>query len=383
MIPMVRTLALVTAALFALLLGACSKQQPPAAHAPRDPLFLPAAPELVQAVQIGAVTLAEVRETQRVPGRIEVDETRMARVGAPVAGRITDLNVKVGDVVRRGKVLATINSTDLSTAQLSYLKARSQEALAARAAARAQQLLQADVIGSVEVQRREAELTQARAEVNAARGQLRVLGMAESAIEKLAQSGSITSHSHIVASMSGVVIERKVTEGQVVQPADAVALIADLSRVWVVADLPEQSAGEVRPGESVIVEVPALPDGKIEGRLTFVSPTVDPDTRTVRARLDLDNAERRYKPAMLANVMVKGKLEKRPTIPGEAIVREENRDYVFVPVEGGYRLHPVTLGAEYEGDRVVVSGLKPDAKLVVRGAFHLNNERKRRALEAR
>lgn len=367
-----------------LVFAGCSRQQPaPPATTPTDPLFVAATPQLASAVELGRAAYRDVREVQRVPGRIEVDETRMARIGAPIAGRITDLQVKVGDTVTRGEVLATLNSTELSAAQLAFLKARSQQLLAERAASRAQQLLQADVIGSAELQRREAELTQSRAELNAAQGQLRVLGMSAAAIERLASSGTITSVSHIVATVGGTVIERKVTEGQVVQPADAVALIADLSRVWVIADIPEQSAGLVNVGETVVVEVPALPDRRIEGRLTFVSPVVNPETRTVRARLDLDNPERRYKPAMLASVMIKGKHEKRVTVPADAIVRDDNRDYVFVPASGGYRLQAVTLGEEYDGHRVVLSGLRADEQVVVGGAFHLNNERRRRQLEGR
>lgn len=368
----------------ALVFAGCSRQQPAApATPPTDPLFVAATPQLASAVELGRVAYRDVREVQRVPGRIEVDETRMARIGAPVAGRITDLQVKVGDTVTRGEVLATLNSTELSAAQLAFLKARSQQLLAERAASRAQQLLQADVIGAAELQRREAELIQSRAELNAAQGQLRVLGMNGAAIERLATSGTITSVSHIVATVAGTVIERKVTEGQVVQPADAVALIADLSRVWVIADIPEQSAGLVNVGETVVVEVPALPDRRIEERLTFVSPVVNPETRTVRARLDLHNPERHYKPAMLASVMIKGKHEKRVTVPAEAIVRDDNRDYVFVPASGGYRLQPVTLGEEYDGHRVVLSGLRADEQIVVGGAFHLNNERRRRQLEGR
>ncbi len=372
-------LLLVAASAFAL--GACSSKETPAPAAAVDPLYIAETPGLAKASALGSATYREVREVQRVPGRIEVDETRMARIGAPVAGRITDLDITVGDTVKRGQVLAALNSTDLSTAQLAFLKARSEQLLAERAAARAQQLLQADVIGSAEVQRREAELTQRRAELNAAHGQLRVLGMSDAAIERLARTGTITSVAHIVATVGGTVIERKVTEGQVVQPADAVALVADLSRVWVVADIPEQSAGLVAVGETVIVEVPALPERRVEGRLSFVSPIVNPETRTVRARLDLDNADRRYKPAMLASVIIKGKLEKRLAIPLDAVVREDNGDFLFVPALGGYRLQPVTLGEEYDNHRVVLSGLRADERIVVEGAFHLNNERRRRQLE--
>jgi membrane fusion protein, heavy metal efflux system len=361
--------------------GDPSGGKPAAAPAARDPLSIATTPDLAARVVLGEAVWAEVRETLRAPGRIEVDETRMARIGSPVAGRLTDVEAAVGREVRRGQVLATLNSTELSSAQLGFLKAQSIRLQAQRATERAQRLLAADVIGTAEVQRRQSELTQAEAELNAASDQLKVLGMSEAAVRRLADTGTITSRTQIVASLSGTVIERKVTEGQMVQPADSMFVIADLSSVWVVADIPEQGAGLVRVGEPAAAEVAALPGSRLHGRLTFVSPTVNPETRTVRARMDLSNSERLFKPAMLANVLIEGRPQKRLVIPAAAVVREDNRDYVFV--ESGreaWRLRPVTLGTEHEGRRVLLEGLREGEKIVVEGAFHLNNERKRRAL---
>lgn len=337
-------------------------------------------PELIARLKLGVPAFVDVRETLRVPGRIEVDDTRVARVGAPVAGRVTDLAAAVGQNVTLGQVLATISSTELTTAQLGYIKAESQRQLVMRSAGRAQQLFDADVIGVAELQRRQGELQQADVEVGAARDQLKVMGMPPEALERLARTRVIDSMAQIVASIAGTVIERKVTEGQVVQPADAIYIVADLSRVWVVADIPEQSAGQVRVGESVQAEISAMPERKIAGTLSFVAPTVNPETRTVRARMELANPAREYKPAMLANVLILGKPQKRLAVPVAAIVREENRDYVFVAAGDAFRLQPVTAGAEYEGRRVIVGGLAEQTPLVLDGAFHLNNERKRRAL---
>jgi len=375
--------AALLAALLAASLAAAGCRDRPAeqAAAPRDPLAVAANADLAARVQTGAPAFIEVRETLRVPGRISADETRLARIGSPVAGRITDLQAREGDTVKRGQALATINSTELSTAQLGYLKALSARGLASRAAARAQQLLDADVIGSAELQRRQAELTQAEAEVNAARDQLKVLGMGAPALDKLAGTRTIHSTTQILASIAGTIIDRKVTEGQVVQPADGVFLVADLSNLWVVADVPEQNAGSVSAGESVTVEVAALPERRVAGVLTYVAPTVNPETRTVRVRMDLPNPVREYKPQMLASMLIKGAPQRRLTVPAQAVVREENRDFVFVRSgDNAYRLQGVQLSAEYEGRRVVVSGLRENETVVVEGAFHLNNERKRREL---
>lgn len=372
---------LTVALLVASVLAGCGDKPSAPAPAPRDALAIHAQAELAARLKTGAPELTEVREALRVPGRIEADETRLARVGAPVPGRVTDLEAREGDAVRRGQVLAVINSTELSSAQLAYLKAVSQRGLAARAAVRAQQLLEADVIGAAELQRRQAELTQAEAEVNAARDQLKVLGMGAAALARLAETRTINSTAQIVATIAGTIIDRKVTEGQVVQPADGVFLVADLSNLWAVADVPEQIAGSVRVGEAVQLEIAALPGRPLAGRLNYVAPTVSPETRTVRVRMDLPNPQREFRPNMLASMLIRSAPQWRLTIPAEAVVREENRDFVFV--RGGedvYRLQAVQLGAEFEGRRVVQSGLREADIIVLEGAFHLNNERKRREL---
>lgn len=366
---------------FAAILAGCGDKPSAPTPAPRDPLAIQAQAELAARLKIGAPAMTEVRETLRVPGRIEADETRLARVGAPVPGRVTDLEAREGDAVRRGQVLAVISSTELSTAQLAYLKSVSQRGLAARAAVRAQQLLEADVIGAAELQRRQAELAQAEAEVNAARDQLKVLGMGGAALERLAETRTINSTAQIVAPIAGTIIDRKVTEGQVVQPADGVFLVADLSNLWAVADVPEQIAASVRPGEAVQLEIAALPGRPLPGRLSYVAPTVSPETRTVRVRMDLPNPQREFRPNMLASMLIRSAPQWRLTVPADAVVREENRDFVFVRSgENAYRLQAVQLGAEFEGRRVIQSGLREADVIVLDGAFHLNNERKRREL---
>jgi cobalt-zinc-cadmium efflux system membrane fusion protein len=368
----------------AVLLAACGDQaRPPAPpKAAVDPTVIKASASMLERVKVGAPSTAEVREAFRVSGRVEVDEARVARAGSPVTGRITELDATVGQDVRRGQLLATLTSTELSDAQLGYLKSYSQKLLAERAAQRAQQLFDADVIGLAELQRRQSELVQADAEVSAARDQLKVLGMSESGLVKLAASRTVNSTSHVVSSLDGTVIERKVTTGQVVQPADAMFVVADLSHVWIVADIPEQNAGMMRIGESVEAEVAALPGRRIKGQLSFVAATVNPDTRTIRVRMDLPNPDRELKPAMLATVVVRGKPQKQTVVPAAAVVREENRDFVFVQTAPDtFQLRQVALGPEQEGQRVVIGGLRDGERIVVDGAFHLNNERNRLALQ--
>lgn len=373
----------------ALLFAGCgvkppAEQKTEAATQPRNPLEVTPPADLLKQLKVGETKYAAVAGSLRIPGRIEADETRLAVVGAPVTARIVELEVIEGQNVKRGQVLAALYSTELSDAQFSFLKAFSQQTLAQRAAERAKQLLAADVIGSAELQRRETELSQTNAEVSALRDQLKVLGMNADEIAKLEKTRVVNSRSEIVASIDGTVLERKVTIGQVLQPAETAFVLADLSSVWLVADVPEQVAGAIAVGKLVEAEVPALPGHTIRGKLSFVSATVNPETRTVTTRIDLPNPHRRFKPAMLATVLLKDNAENARVIPSSAIVREGNDELIFAQTAPGtFILRPVTLGAEVDGNRVVTAGISPGEKIVLDGAFHLNNERKRMALQGK
>jgi cobalt-zinc-cadmium efflux system membrane fusion protein len=296
-------------------------------------------------------------------------------------GRIASLTAREGEEVRRGQLLALLNSTGLSDAQLDFLKSISQKQVAQRAVDRAKLLLEADVIGSAELQRREAELSQASVELEAAGDRLLLLGMSPETVDELQRTRTMNSVSRVAASMDGTVMSRKVTLGQVVQPADTVYEIADLSEVWLVADVPEQNAGNLAVGQIVEAQIGALPNHTINGRLSFVSSTVNPETRTVLVRMDLPNPKRRYKPAMLATMVLKEQVEQQRVVPVSAVVREESGECLFVDRgEGWFVLRPVKFGAEVGGRRVLLEGIHPGEKIVVDGAFHLNNERRRRAV---
>ncbi len=191
-------------------------------------------------------------------------------------------------------------------------------------------MLDADVIGSAEEQRRQAELVQATAEVSSLRQQLQALGMSENSIRELESTRKLNSRYEVCASIDGTVLERSITVGQIVQPAEVAFLLADLSNVWLVADIPEQNAGDIAVGKTVEAEAAAFPGETIRGRLSFVSATVNPESRTVRVRMNVANPHGRYKPAMLATMRMKDQVQRERVIPVTAVVRENNNDNVFI-----------------------------------------------------
>jgi cobalt-zinc-cadmium efflux system membrane fusion protein len=375
--------ALASVAVLLFTAGGCKKNTPaPEVKAEQDPSVISVTPALAKQLIIGEPEMKDVAGSLQVAARIDTDASRIARIGSPVSGRIIKLLVLEGQYVNHGSALATLHSTDLSDTQFSFVKAFSQEKLAEQATLRAEQLVKADVMGRAELERRHAELLQASTEASAFRTQLGGLGMSDAAIRKLESTRQLNADYPILSTISGTVLDRKVTIGQIVQPAEMAFMVADLSNVWVIADVPEESSGRLHKGMDVVVKIPALPDEDLRGKLSYVSPIVDPATRTVQVRMDLPNPRGIFKPAMLAGLTFLDATERKTTIPSTAIVREENKDYVFVQIEPTkFMLREVSIGMENGDNRVLESGVSPGEKIVLDGAFHLNNQRKQNAIK--
>ena len=348
---------------------------------PVDPLTIRLTPALDALVKTGPVETLAVSDTVHIAGRLEVNGYKTARIGAPVTGRISHIKAVLGQEVRQGERLAEIYSQELTAAQLTFLKAHSAEQLTTHAVERADLLLKADVIGTAELQWRQSEQTVARAEKRAATDQLRVLGLGAAAVENLESTGRLAAAAPITATQLGTVIERKIAQGQVVQPSDVLFVISDLRSIWAAADVPEQEAGAVRRGQRVEIEIPALGNERRAGVIVFIADVVNPETRTVRVGVDLDNPGKSLKPAMLTTMLIEGRAVPRQVVPAQAVVRENNADHIFIETAPGLvRLTRVTLGTDKNGVRAV-QGVLPAGRIVTEGAFHLNNERLKRNQE--
>jgi len=346
------------------------------------PRFVDANPSLLKQLRIVAVGQAEMRDSLRVPAQVDLNQQRVARIGAAVTGRIVEIKAVLGQSVRKGETLAVLNSTELGMAQADYLKSTSQVNLRRLAVSRAERLLQADVIAAAELQERKGQLHEAEIDQRAATDKLRVMGMSEADLTRLEREKSIHSFTPIVASLDGTVILRNVTIGQVVQPTDALYTVADLSHVWLVAEVPEQQAHWARTGDEASADIPAIPDANINGKLIYVADMINPETRTVTVRMDMANPQRILKPQMLATLLIRKAGTQQLMLPDSAVIREDNLDYVFVETAPAhFELRRVRLGDSEGNMRLVIGGLKTGEKVVMEGGFHLNTERLRKELE--
>jgi cobalt-zinc-cadmium efflux system membrane fusion protein len=344
----------------------------------QDPNVVVVNEDLRKMVTDGKAQIAPFVEELRASGRIDFNELNLSRIGANVTGRVSEILAVPGQIVKQGDVLAKITSTELTQSQLAYLKAKSASQLADQAAERARILFKEDVIALAELQKREAESSSAKAEYRAANDQLRVQGMNQVNIDRLAKSGLIESINNVIATIPGEIVERKINKGQVVQPADALFTVADLSTLWAISEVPESNSYLIRKGQKASLIIPALRNQEIEGTVAHVDSIVNPQTRTVVVRMELPNKEGQIKPGMLATMLIESQPIDKLVVPVAAVIREDNHDHVYIRVDDDlYRMVPVKLGPEGRGFRPVISGLKEGQEIVIDGAYHLNTERKR------
>jgi cobalt-zinc-cadmium efflux system membrane fusion protein len=344
----------------------------------QDPNIVFVNDDLRAIIQDGKVELIPFVEVLRASGRIDFNELHLSRIGANVTGRVSEIYANLGQQVKQGEVLAKITSTELTQSQLIYLKAKSANQLAEQAANRATILYKEDVIALAELQRRESESRSAKAEYRAANDQLRVQGMDQASIDRLAKTGLIESINNVVTSITGEIVERKINKGQVVQPADALFSVADLNTLWAISEVPENNSYLIRKGQKASLIIPSLRNQEVDGVVAHVSSIVNTQTRTVVVRMELPNRNGQMKPGMLATMLIESQPMEKLVVPASAVFREDNQDHVFIRQDDNrYRMIPVKLGAEGQGYRPVIAGLHDGQEIAIDGAYHLNTERKR------
>jgi len=364
------------------LLIACSKSEDKSREKKLDPLEIIITPDIQKQTKTEVIRYQDISETLMIPGRLETQNRRLAKIGSPITGRISDLYVSLGDEVKKGQVLARVNSIELTQTQLTLIKSIQLIGLKTKAVERAKLLFEADVISKAEMLRIENELEAVRADYRASRDQLIVLGMSQKAIEKLEASGQINSFGDVISRFDGTIISRAINVGQIVNPQDNLFHVADLSKLWAVANIPEQQASFIQKDEIVSIEIPALENKMIEAKIIFEDSIVDPQTRTVMVRAELDNPNLLFKPDMLTSMYIRSKKISKLAIPISSVVRENDRNYVFVQnTPKTFRLREVEPGMR-DGNLIsILSGVTAGETVVIDGAFHLNSERKKKELE--
>jgi Cu(I)/Ag(I) efflux system membrane fusion protein len=303
-------------------------------------------------VRLETVGRQSLSETISAVATVVPDESRMSHVHTRVSGWIEHLAVNTtGELVRAGQPLAHIFSQELFSSQTEYLAARRNTAAAGIASA----------------------------VVAGGRTRLGVLGMTPAEIDAIEQSGEPRRLVTVVAPRSGVVVNRGVTAGTSVDPSTTLLTIADLSRVWVFAEVPEASIPLVRAGMPATLDFPASGRAPFAGRIDFVYPLLTERTRTLRVRLSAANPGGSLKPGLFGTATVDIAGRAAITVPRDAVVDTGQQQHVFVAAGDRFEPRPVVIGAQL-ADRVEIrDGLREGEQVVVSGVFLLDSESRLRA----
>lgn len=332
--------------------------------------------EMLKQIKFEPAKIIPIKRRLDIPGSIEVKQKLLARIGSPVQGRIIEINGELGDTVKQGDVLAVINSTELAKQQLAYIKSVQMVELKTKAYERAVLLFDADVVSEAQKLQRKTELSSAKADMEASKDQLFVMGMTVAEIEAIQSETQIDAITNIVAKIDGKIIKKNLNVGQVVDPTEDIFTIAMLNEVWGVAQIPERQIGFLKEGDDLLIDVPAYEDKLVEGKITYLGDIVDPVTRTVTIRTDIDNNHGLLKPDMLITMKVSGMKIEKVGVPINAIVSIDDIPNIFVKTgTNKFLLRPVTLGIKNKEFVHIDDGLLEGEEVVIDGAFHLNNER--------
>ena len=359
-----------------LVLGSCGGDKEIADPKKINPNEVIANAEMLKQIKFEAAKIIPIKRTLDIPGSIEVKQKLLARIGSPVQGRIIEINGELGNTVKQGDVLAVINSTELAKQQLAYIKSVQMVELKTKAYERAVLLFDADVVSEAQKLERKTELSSAKADMEASKDQLFVMGMTVAEIEAIKSETQIDAITNIVAKIDGKIIKKNVNVGQVVDPTEDIFTIAMLNEVWGVAQIPERQIGFLKEGDDLLIDVPAYEDKLVEGKITYLGDIVDPVTRTVTIRTEIDNNHGLLKPDMLITMKVSGMKIEKVGVPINAIVSIDDIPNIFVKTgKNKFLLRPVTLGIKNKEFVHIDDGLLEGEEVVIDGAFHLNNER--------
>ena len=331
------------------------------AMAPREAALVPVqlSPERLQSIGIrtGRVESRIVEDEIHVTGNVAIDETRLSTVQVRYSGYIQKVFADATyQYLRKGQPLFTIYSPDLVATEREYLVAKRNQ----------QRVAQSTVSG----------VTDGAASLLAAASErLKQWGVPQREIARLESTGEVQQELQVDSPVSGYITERNALPNLTVQPETRLYSVADLSSVWVLAEVFQNDLGRIKVGDRASLTVDSYPGRVFEGRVNFIYPQVDMTTRTARARLVFSNPSLKLAPGMFVNVTLKVAMGKQLVIPATGVLQSGTRQIVFVSRDGGY-IEPreVQLGSRAGDDFIVLRGVKAGEEIVTSANFLIDSE---------
>jgi membrane fusion protein, heavy metal efflux system len=322
-------------------------------------------------VQVVTVEPVKLPRVLRLTGTVAYNAFNTVPVITQVGGPVSRILVVPGERVKKGQSLLEVSSPDYSLLYAAYLKARDTYRVTDKNYARAQDLYAHHAIAERDLLQAESDRIQAQADLNAALLGLKILGIPNpDDLEKAPSSAEIP----LLAPIGGEVVERDVSPGQLLQAGATQAfIISDMSSVWVLANVYQSDLSAVHVGDQVAVQTDSYPD-KFQGKISFISPALDPTTRTLQARIVVENPGEKLKNNMYVTATVNAGVEQNAiAVPDSSVLRDdENQPFVYVASGSNqFGRRPVEIGQSESGKTQILKGLSPGDRVVGDGSLFL------------
>ncbi len=350
-------------------------------------------------VEIATVQSQVVADIVQLTGLVTPDENSIVHIRPLARGRIDRVYAGLGDNLNVGQPLLEYDNIELGDVLGDYQaewagleRDKAQAEVSRKAMERAAAMLEKEAIARKDYELRTAENESAKASVEARRANLRKLeekllrfGLRQVDVEKLRGNGAPAAtllRTVLTSPLEGIVVKRDAAQGEVIDPSQELFTIVNVSSVWVQGDLPEKDLGKVRGGNRVRVKVAAYPDELFEGRLTYISDMLDPETRVVKVRCVVPNPHRKLKLEMFATVLIEAVSRRKALmVPHSALLGDRDIYYVFVErAPGQFERRVVKIADQHQEFTEVLSGLKEGEQVASKGAFYLKSEAQRESL---
>ena len=322
--------------LVGLTLAGCTRPDPPAPSSKtvQPPVVATRQPD----IQTMLIETSPSLPALTLSARVTYAEDGFSRISSPLQGPVLDVRVKLGQAVKAGDVLMVIDAADIATAYAAYVEEISELGLAERNYELTKDLYDAQAMSLKDLEHAENDLNRERAEFKQAKGRLLSLRVPAGELSKPLAQQQITSRFELRSPLTGTVVERNVTPGQIVGPATDTPLftVANLDRLQVVADVYEHDLSGIRVGAVAPMTVEAYPGIEFPATISVIGDVVDPATRTIKIRASVSNVDRRLKPEMFARVTIAGHtMRPKIVIPKQALLEHSGKQWVVVQHDAG------------------------------------------------
>ncbi|MGZ8422461.1 MAG: efflux RND transporter periplasmic adaptor subunit [Nitrospira sp.] len=364
---MKQPLCQLSAIILGLALGACTRPDPPAPSIKTVPA--PVAANRPADIQTMLVEAPPSLPSLVLSARITYAEDGYSKISSPLQGPVLDVRVKLGQAVKAGDVLMVIDAADIARAYAAYVEEISELGLAQRNYELTKDLYDAQAMSRKDLEHAENDLNRERAEFKQAKGQLLSLRVPAAELSKPLAQQQITSRFELRSPLTGTVVERNVTPGQIVGPAIDTPLftVANLERLQVVADVYEHDLSGIQIGAVATMTVEAYPGVEFSATIAVIGDVVDPATRTIKIRASVFNADRRLKPEMFARLTLAGhSVSPRIVIPKQAVVERSGKHWIVVQLEKGrFEERAVTIDSMTGNQVTIREGLITGERIVL------------------